>query len=657
MLSKKQKPVRFSEVAINDSFWSAYQSLIREVVVPYQWEALNDRVPDAEPSFAVSNFKIAAGEAQGEYGGLVFQDSDLAKWIEAAAYTLSLKRDPELENEIDKMVAIIEKAQQKDGYLNTYFTVKEPDKRWTNLFECHELYCAGHIMEAAVAYYEATGKKALLDVMCRFADYIDTVFGHEPGKLKGYDGHEEVELALLKLYRATGNEKYKKLAMFFIDERGQDPYFFDEEWERRGHLSHWSKALCPPPGKNREYGQAHVPVRKQKVAVGHSVRAMYLYTAMADAALENGDKELFDACRELWKSTVERQMYITGGIGSTHGGEAFTMDYDLPAATVYAETCATVGLVFFAQRMLNADVDGQYGDIMETALYNILPAAMSRDGKHFFYVNPLEVWPEASEKNPDRRHVRPVRQKWFGCACCPPNLARLFASLGGYLFATGDKSFYIHLYMGSHTQAMVDGKPVGVKVETRYPVEETVTITLSPREEQAFALFLRIPSWCREPQVTVNGQFYSLTNKVEKGYLRLDRTWQEGDRVELLLPMPVERIIANPLVRDNAGKTSLKRGPVVYCFEEADNGGVLTSLSLPDQSPVETVYDEALLEGMPVLKASGYRTPLAGWDGKLYKSLDGTLPEKEPVELKAVPYYFWGNRKPGEMLVWIKREG
>ena len=450
------QPVPLNKVKISDLFWSKYVELVRNTVIPYQWEALNDRVPDAEPSHAVTNLRIAAGLEEGEFRGFVFQDSDVAKWIEAVGYSLQSHPDSELEAAVDSIIDIIEKAQQPDGYLNTHFTIKQPDKRWTNLHECHELYVAGHMIEAAVAYHEATGKKKLLDIMCRFADYIDTVFGPEPEKIHGYDGHQEIELALVKLYRATGNERYLKLSKYFIDERGKEPNFFNIEWEKRGRYSFWTNTVSKKP--DLKYCQAHKPVREQKSAVGHAVRAVYMYAGMADIAAETGDNELMDACRVLWDNIVSKQMYITGGIGSTHHGEAFTFDYDLPNDTIYAETCASIGLIFFANRMLNIEQKSIYADVMERALYNNVLGAMSLDGKRFFYVNPLEVWPEASEKNPGRFHVKPVRQKWFACACCPPNVARLLTSLNNYIYSKNNNTVYTFYISGEAEIEPENGK-------------------------------------------------------------------------------------------------------------------------------------------------------------------------------------------------------
>jgi len=376
----RHKTIPLKNVKIEDNFWSRYINLIHKVVIPYQWDILNDAVPDAESSHAIKNFRIAAGLEQGEFYGMVFQDSDVAKWLEAVAYILEINPDPELERKADEVIEIIAKAQQPDGYLNTYFTLKEPANRWTNLRECHELYCAGHMIEAAVAYYNATGKRKLLDVMCKFVDYIDSVFGTEPGKLRGYDGHQEIELALFKLYETTGEEKYLKLSKYFIDERGQEPYYFDIESEKRGNTVFFPDH----PTYSRIYNQTHLPVREQFTAEGHAVRAVYMYSAMADIAVETNDEVLFEACKRLWHNIVTKRMYITGAIGSASYGEAFTFDYDLPNDTAYAETCASIGLIFFAHRMLKSDINSNYADVIECALYNTVLSGIAQDGKSFF---------------------------------------------------------------------------------------------------------------------------------------------------------------------------------------------------------------------------------------------------------------------------------
>jgi DUF1680 family protein len=388
------------DFTIGTGFWRRVYDLVRDEMIPYQWEALNDRVPDAEPSHAIENFRIAAGEAEGEYYGMVFQDSDVAKWLEAVAYALSARRDEHLEKLADEVIALIGRAQQPDGYLNTYFTVKEPGKRWTNLRDCHELYCAGHMMEAAVAYYEATGKRELMDIMTRMALNIDTVLGPEEGKLHGYPGHQEIELALIRMYGATGDPLMLKLARYFIDERGKKPNFFHQEHEKRGGAYHF-----PIHKLGDSYAQNHLPVREQTALEGHSVRALYMATGMADLARVTGDESLVLACRKLFDNLVKHRMYITGGVGSTHHGEAFTFDDDLPNDTVYAETCASIALCFFARALLQIEIDSRYSDAMELALFNTCLAGMSLDGHNFFYVNPLEVWPEASKKDPEKKHV------------------------------------------------------------------------------------------------------------------------------------------------------------------------------------------------------------------------------------------------------------
>lgn len=645
------QPVSIKNVTVSDPFWSEYVELVRNTVLPYQWEALNDRIPDAEPSFAVKNFKIAAGLENGEFGGLVFQDSDVAKWLEAVGYSLQTHPDPKLEELADGIIDIIEKAQQPDGYLDTYFILKDPGKKWTNLHECHELYVAGHMMEAAVAYYKATGKRKLLDVMCRFADNIDSVFGPEPEKIQGYDGHQEVELALVKLYEATGNERYLKLSKYFIDERGKEPNFFIKECEKRGWYSHWNRGQVPSP--ELEYNQAHKPVRQQEVAVGHAVRAVYMYTAMADLARETGDKSMLDACRRLWSNMVNRQMYITGGIGSTHHGEAFSFDYDLPNDTVYAESCASIGLIFFAHRMLQLEQLGEYGDVMERALYNTVLGAMSRDGRHFFYVNPLEVWPEASEKNPGKHHVKPVRQKWFGCACCPPNIARLLTSLNQYIYSYNKNTVYTHLYIGGEADIELEAGKIKLKQESRYPWNGRIKMTVVASTAGNTSLAFRIPGWCKNWSASINGKKADGIAKVENGYAFLTDNWKAGDEIELCLDMNIDIIQANPKVRANAGRVAIQRGPLVYCLEEADNGGILSAISIDVNSQLSAETDDSLTQGAVVIKGKAFRTGGENWEDVLYKTYSDN--EKE-VDFKAVPYFMWGNRKPGEMLVWILRK-
>ncbi|GIP48434.1 hypothetical protein J53TS2_20250 [Paenibacillus sp. J53TS2] len=647
----RSERIALNQVKIRDEFWSYYIKLVKEVVVPYQWEALNDRVEGAEPSGAVRNFQIAAGQSQGEFYGLVFQDSDLAKWLEAAAYLLEADANPELAAIADGLIDTIAMAQQEDGYLNTYFILKEPDKRWTNLTECHELYCAGHLIEAGVAYYRATGKRKLLDVVAKFADYIDSVFGLEPGKLAGYDGHQEIELALVKLYEATGEERYLRLSRYFLDQRGQQPFFFEEELKQRDGKTHWAGSA---KHVDLAYHQAHQPVQEQETAIGHAVRLLYMLTGMADVAALTGDETLLAACRKLWDNIVGKQMYITGGVGSMPQGEAFSFDYDLPNDTVYAETCASIGLIFFAQRMLRISPESRYADVMERALYNTVVGGMARDGKHFFYVNPLEVDPKAcGGANHKVDHVKPVRQEWFGCACCPPNIARLLASLGEYMYTVQGDTVYAHLYIGGEAELQTSGGKVKLTQTTDYPWDGTVRFEVEPEGEGRFTLALRLPDWCPKASLKVNGEIVPLEEGLfQDGYLRLQRQWSKGDIVELTLAMPATRMYSHPLVRANAGKVALQRGPLVYCLEQADNGANLHELALPREAELRIEREAGLLGGVVTVQAEAVRRAAPDWNGGLY-SASAQLSEQKAA-LKFIPYYAWANRGEGEMTVWVR---
>jgi len=490
--------ISLKDIKLNNGLLGIKNRQVSDTVIPYQWKLLNDKIPNVEPSHAIENFRIATGENDGEFKGMVFQDSDVAKWLEAVAYSLSTDPDESLEKQADSVIELIEKAQKPDGYLDTYFIVAKPNKEWTNLAECHELYCAGHMLEAAVAYFQATGKKKFLNVMIRFVDHIENKFGSEEGKLKGYPGHQVIELALIKLYRITGEKKYLKLAKYFVDERGQEPNYFKQEWENGDKTVHrhiFEKM-------DLDYLQVHKPVREQETAVGHVVRALYMYSGMVDVAVETGDTDLIEVCQRLWKNVTRKQMYITGGVGSSAHGEAFTFDYDLPNDTAYAETCAAIALVFFAWRMLQLKPKAEYADVMERALYNGVLSGMSEDGKSFFYVNPLEVVPEVCEKRNDHKHVKPVRQKWFGCACCPPNLARLLTSIGQYIYLYNDSKIYVNLYTGSTAEFNISGESIIITQETNYPWGGSVRFNIKCSQPHYFTLGLRIPGWCRKPILT-----------------------------------------------------------------------------------------------------------------------------------------------------------
>ena len=637
-----RRPLPLDRVRIHDRFWAPRQATNREVTLPLQYRILKE-------TGRIDAFRLAwrPGEPDRPHQ---FWDSDVAKWIEAAGYSLATHPDPDLMARVDEVVELIAAAQQPDGYLNIYYTVVEPSKRWTNLRDMHELYCAGHLIEAAVAYYEGTGKRRLLDVMCRYADHIASVFGPGEGQRRGYPGHEEIELALVKLYRATGVERYLRLAEFFVNERGRQPHYYDAEARARGE----------DPGAYRfrdyAYNQAHLPIREQTTAEGHAVRAMYLYSGVADVAAECGDDSLMAPLERLWENVTGRRMYVTGGIGSSAHGERFTYDYDLPNATAYTETCAAIGLAFWAQRMLLLDPAGTYGDVLERALYNGILSGVSLDGRSFFYSNPLDVdrlaWEAASEA---QRHEfdSPERQGWFRCACCPPNVARLLASLGAYVYGEDEETAYVHLFVGSTAYLHLGGREVALRQETDYPWGERVRIRVQPEFSDRFTLALRLPGWCLAPHLEVNGAPVALDGLVDRGYARLRRVWEPGDIVDLILPMPVERVRAHPRVTADAGRVALQRGPVVYCLEEPENGANLHALSLPEDAPLEAAYEPDLLGAVVTVRTEGERSMAGAWGGSLYSA---ERPAVEPVALKAIPYYAWANRGLGSMLVWI-REG
>lgn len=630
--------MRYIPQTDQQNFWVSRMALVCNHMIPLQLSILKDEAPDTEPSHAIENFEIAAGLKQGAFYGMVFQDSDVGKWIEAAAYRLTLGDDPVMEAEIDRIIDIIGKAQQADGYLNTYFTVKEPGKRWTNLAECHELYCAGHLMEGAVAYAQATGKTAFLDIMCRMADHIDSMFGPEEGKLHGYSGHPEVEIGLYRLYTQTHNERYLKLAKYFIDERGAQPSYFDMEWEKRDKTEHipgfhsWGK----------EYMQAHKPVREQKDAVGHAVRALYLYTAMADIAAETGDEGLLAACERLWDSAVNRRMYITGGFGATHVGEAFMSDYELPNDTIYAETCASVAAVFFGRAMLRNCRDGAIADTMERILYNGMLSGMSIGVDRFYYVNPLEVVQGVSGKQPGYEHVLPTRPKWFVCACCPPNMSRLIASLPSYCYQEDEDNVIIHQYLGGTVQlAKAD-----VTLETCYPWDGDLCWTINAR--QALTIYVRIPGWCGKAEAWLNDA--SLSMQTEHGYLAV-QVPSGTSKLRVSLEMRPQRWHAHPSVRQDAGCVAFTYGPIVYCFEGVENPEPLCALHVGKVEPVMEAYAADVLGGIRGMQVEGVR--FTSPDGALYsiKAYD-----TEKITLYAVPYYAWANRGAKDMRVWMHEE-
>ncbi|MBN1219396.1 MAG: glycoside hydrolase family 127 protein [Anaerolineae bacterium] len=641
MYANPIEPVALKNVTIDRGFWGARIDTNRRATLPIEYEQL-------KKTGRIEAWKLDWNEGK-SYKPHRFWDSDSAKWIEAAAYSLTSHPDEHLEALVDEVIDLIEKAQQPDGYLNIFYTAVEPENRWANLRDWHELYCAGHLIEAAVAYYQVTGKRKLLDVMIRYAKYIDQIFGPNKGQKRGYPGHQEIELALVKLYRVTGQQRYLNLAKFFIDERGQQPPYFDLEARARGEdpvKDYWAGT--------HKYNQSHVPVREQTEVVGHAVRACYMYAGMADVAAETNDPTLVEALQRLWQNVTEKRMYITGGIGPTLRNEGFTFDYDLPNDMAYAETCAAIALVFWAHRMFHLDPDRRYIDVLERALYNGVLSGVSLDGTTFFYANPLAAFPEV---NPypgvpldETRHYR--RSEWFDCACCPPNLARLLANLGQYVYSTGKNAIYVHLYTAAKAQIDLNDQVIQIEQQTNYPWDETVRFAIQSEPPGQFTLALRLPGWCRQANIKVNGQ--AMSTMTEQGYARIDRTWQPGDQVELTLSMPLERIETHPRVRQNAGRFALQRGPVVYCLEEVDNGPNLAHVIIPRESEPAVTFDRNLLGGVSVITGQALRRDVQNWPNALYRPIES--PKMTPFAFKAIPYCFWANRQPGEMQVWL-REG
>ncbi|GAB1583920.1 glycoside hydrolase family 127 protein [Phyllobacterium phragmitis] len=562
----------------------------------------------------------------------MFWDSDLGKSIETVAYSLYRRPNPRLEARVDAIIDMYEKLQDEDGYLNAWFQRVQPDRRWKNLRDHHELYCGGHLIEGAVAYYQATGKRKLLDIMCRYADYLTTVFGRGEGQLRGYCGHEEIELALVKLARVTGQKKYLDLAKFFIDERGTQPHFFDEEARRDGRTPEDFIQ------KSYEYGQAHLPVREQKKVVGHAVRAMYLYSGMADIATEYHDDSLTSALETLWDDLTTKQMYITGGIGPEASNEGFTDYYDLPNESAYAETCASVGLVFWANRMLGRGPNRRYADIMEQALYNGAMAGLSLDGKTFFYENPLE------SKGKHHRWI------WHHCPCCPPNIARLMASIGSYMYAVAEDEIAVHLYGESKAHFEIGGAKIDLTQKTRYPWDGAIRFEIAADRSARFTLSLRIPGWALGASITVNGEALDLSDVTVDGYVRIEREWQAGDHVGLDIPLIPRALWANPLVRQDAGRAALMRGPLVYCAEGVDNGDNLNAIELAGDVAEAKTTEIPELNGAVALDLPATRDE-ADWGGVLYRTAP---PTKRETTARFIPYPFWDNRAPGEMLVWMR---
>lgn len=633
-------------IKITSQFWNYYRELVSKNVIPYQWKALNDQLPSAEPSHAIKNFRIVAGLEAGEYYGEVFQDSDVAKWIETVAYSLKEFPDQKLEEKVDELIDIIAMAQDSDGYLNTYYQLKAPKNKWKNLRDNHELYCAGHFIEAAVAYYKTTGKSKLLEVVEKFVELINQLFGTEEGKKRGYPGHEEIELALLKLYDVTKNPAHLNLAKYFIEVRGESPNYFEQEKiDRDGDDLTWNDDNNVNFGLGYEYQQAHKPVRQQQEVVGHAVRAVYYYTAIADLAKKTNDEELTKVVKRLWHDIVNSKMYITGGIGSSAIGESFTCSHDLPNDSMYCETCASIGLAFFADKMLYIEKNSEYGDIIEKLIYNGTISGMNLDGNRFFYVNPLEI-NQTQKYRKDQEHVLQERQKWLKTACCPPNLARFIASVERYIISENRECITTHQYISNNYQsATTDG--LYLTQESSFPWSGIVAFKIQTKISTSKELSFRIPEWSGDYTIKINGEIKVAVPK--KGYITLFEKWSDNDEIIIEFDCQPKLIFSNSKVEKNIGKVAIQKGPVVFCIEEVDNGTNLSRVFVDKLTNLKIIENESLNYGEMILFEGLKQVDKSS---KLYHSDEIYF---EEIQLTAVPYFLWGNRGYGEMKVWLNK--
>lgn len=615
-------------------FWADIQAVNRRVSLRHGYQML-------EKAGNLRNFRLAAGLTQGSYRGRLFLDSDVYKWLEAVAWELANGPDTELQSMADEVIALIAAVQRPDGYLNTYYQVVEPDARWTNLDHGHELYCAGHLFQAGVAFFRATGDRQLLDVSCRYADYICSVFG--PGKRAGTCGHPEIEMALVELYRATGEKRYFEMAQFFIDQRGQ-------------------KKMVGLGSYGPEYHQDHVPLRQAAAAEGHAVRQLYLTAGATDLYLETSEQALWDAMLRLWQDIVSSKIYITGGVGSRYDGEAFGDPYELPTDQCYCETCASIADVLWNWRMLLATGESKYADLIERSLYNGILSSPALDGKHYFYVNPLMVrggkYTRLSS-NPPEGEAFIGRPEWHSVACCPPNVMRLFSSLEHYFASSNASGIQVHQYAPMEIRLQTpSGDCIALSVETEYPWQGCIHLTIKETGSAAWQLSLRRPEWCQAATLAVNG------GKVEqpvlqKGYFVLEREWRAGDTVDLDLAVQPMLVESNPRVDATRGCVAIQRGPIVYCLESWDQEMPerLLDVEIDGGALLKAHWRSDLLGGVMVVEAQGYVLDLDEWQDKLYKPLAKQAHvSRRPVHLTAIPYYAWGNRGIGSMRVWIPQE-
>lgn len=603
---------------IYDGFWARRQAINRQVSLRRGYEKLQE--------FGnLDNLCYAAGRSEGPYRGPLFMDSDLYKWLEAVALDQANATDSELLGLADGVIDLLAAAQDEDGYLNSYWQMVRPADRWTDLDHGHELYCAGHLIEAAIAYLRATGSDRLLEVARRFADYIDTVFG--PGKCAGTSGHPEIELALVELYRETGERRYLDLARFFIDQRGQQ------------RMGRGGRHFGP------EYHQDRVPVREAAVVEGHAVRQLYLTAGVTDLYLETGDSELLDAVKRLWRDMTVHKMHITAGFGARYTGEAFGDAYELPSDRCYCETCAAIAAMMWNWRMLLATREARYADLLERSLYNGFLSGVSLDGERYFYVNPLQ----------SRGGIE--RPKWHGCACCPPNVMRQIALVGHFAATVDCDGLQIHQYMCARLRFEdTQGCRAVVRMESDYPWNGEVGLTIEESGGGTWRLSLRVPGWCDSAEIALNGERVDVPPGVP--YAHVARKWMPGDRLELRLKMEPRLTRPNPRVDAIRGCVAIERGPLVYCLEEVDQepGASLLDLRIAPDAGAQSCWRADLLGGVMVIQAPGCALDLSDWDGALYRTSarrDEAAGSWRRLNLTAVPYYAWANRGAAAMRVWI----
>lgn len=656
---------RLPDVEITSAFWTRYINLVIDKVLPYQWAVLNgeqevDLPPDPggnpvdsydKLNHSIRNLKVAAGEQDAPFHGMPFQDSDVYKWLEAVAYALHHRDNPQLRRLVDDVVDLIARAQREDGYLDTFFQIQWKDRVFKRIQQSHELYSMGHYIEAAVAYWQSTGNEKALEIAKRMAACIEANFGDGETQVHGADGHPEIELALARLAEATGEERYAMMGRWFLNIRGQDPDFYDNQNRADGWDRDFFSMIRDFP---RTYYQAAEPIADQRDAQGHAVRVVYLCTGLAHIARLTGDASLAESAERLWNSIVRRRMYITGQIGSTHVGESFTYDYDLPNDTMYGETCASVGMSFFARQMLALRAKGEYGDVLEKELFNGALAGMSLDGTHFYYVNPLEADPAASAGTPDKGHVLTHRAGWFACACCPSNLARLITSIDRYVYTVmADGTILAHQFIASKATF---GNGVVIEQTGDYPWDGTISWSVSNPNETPVRFGVRVPAWSAgRYTLTVEGG--QVADGVEDGFVYVEvPAGADGFAVVLELNMGVRLVRASNRVREDMGKVAVMRGPLVYCAEECDNEGPLWLYSISGATPTEAGYryDPDLLGGVGVVTKAAVRAQEDPCDGPLYLSAE-ERGISELAELRMVPYYTWANRADGQMAVWLNR--